>query len=405
VRLLERARESAERFGWPPEKALTSQGLVDLGLAYQQAGNLPGALGAWQTALAQGGLSDELILEQAQALQSRGDYPAALAYWQMLVERQPQNAQAHFQTGLLLAARDPETALASLEQAASLDPGLQDLVSALRQAVVSARYAEDLSYSLLSTGRALALLDRWELAAEAFRQAVLVRPDYAEAWAYYGEALQHLPPPEAGMERSDGLVELQYAAELAPESLAAQTFLALYWLRQSRYDQALEALRGALKAAPDNPSLAAELAGLLAATGDLPGAHQAYQQAADLAPYDPDYPRRLIRFSLEYHYQIEQLALPLARKLVIEGKENPIDLDLMAQVLISQGDLVSAERFLRRAIQADSTYPSARMSLGLLYLLQGNQAAAERELELAISLDPDGPVARQARRLLGVNPN
>jgi thioredoxin-like negative regulator of GroEL len=72
----------------------------------------------------------------------------------------------------------------------------------------------------------------------------------------------------------------------------------------------------------------------------------------------------------------------------------------MAQVLISRGDLPSAERFLARAIQADARYAPARLHLGLVYLLQGRSEEASEQLSLASAIDPGGPTDQQAQRLL-----
>ncbi len=199
---------------------------------------------------------------------------------------------------------------------------------------------------------------------------------------------------------SAGLAELQKAVALDPKSLAAQTFLSLYWIRQGRYDQALETIRAALEMAPDNPVLVAELAAVLAASGDLDQAYQTYQQAAALSPYDPLYLRLQVDFSLQYDYQVAQIALPLARKLVVQDPQDPTNLDLMAQVFIRQGDLVNAERFLLRLLDANPDFAPAHLHLGLLYLLQGDQAAALQELNRTISLAPGSPEAQQAQQLL-----
>jgi tetratricopeptide (TPR) repeat protein len=408
VEFFERAQASAVRFGHPAFQVLSRQGMVALGDAYQQTGNFPAALRQWKTVAASGGLSpDEAIsnsLKIAQGYLAQENFPAAIGFYQYLADLQPGDAQTHYQLGLLLATQDPESALPPLEMAASLDPQLEPPVSSLRRAIFSARFADNLAYTLLVTGRALANLDRWHLAAEAFHQATLARPDYAEAWAYWGEALQHpdgtaaaAPSPPA---KSDGLAELQKAVSLDPKSLAAQTFLSLYWIRLGRYDRALESTRLALQLAPDNPILVAEMAAVLAASGDLDGANRVYQQAVALSPYDPLYLRLQVGFSLEYDYHVGQIALPLARKLVAQDPQDPTDLDLMAQVFIHQGDLVDAERFLRRSLDANPDFAPAHLHLGLLYLLIGHQTAALQELNRTIALAPGSPEARQAQQLL-----
>jgi tetratricopeptide (TPR) repeat protein len=407
VQFFERAQSTAARFGRPTTSALTIEGLMALGDAYQQTGNSSAALRAWKTVAALGGLSrEEAIangLKIAHGYLAQGDYPAAIGFWQYLADLQPQDAQTHFQLGLLLATQDPETALGVLDEAASLDAKLEEPVSSLRSSIMSARFAENPAYTLVLTGRALANLNRWSLAAEAFHQATRLRPDYAEAWAYWGEALQH-PDSTAdaasasGPQSTAGLAELQKAVALDPKSLAAQTLLSIYWVRQGRYEQALETIRTALELAPENPVLVSELASILAVSGDLEQAYRTYQRAAALSPYDPLYLRLQVNFSLRYGYQVAQIALPLARKLVVQDPQNPINLDLMAQVFIRQGDLVNAERFLLRLLEANPDFAPAHLHLGLLYLLQGDQTAAYQELARTISLAPGSPEARQAQQ-------
>ncbi len=121
-------------------------------------------------------------------------------------------------------------------------------------------------------------MDQWELAAEAFYQAVLKRPDFADAWAYLGEARQHTSLPglassDGQRQESDGFSELQTALQLDPGSVAAHTLLAFYWIRQSRFDQALESLGKAVALAPDNPILTSALGEIQASSGDLDGAY------------------------------------------------------------------------------------------------------------------------------------
>ncbi len=119
-----------------------------------------------------------------------------------------------------------------------------------------------------------------------------------------------------------------------------------------------------------------------------------------MSPYDPLYLRLQVSFSLEYDFHVAQIALPLARKLVVQDPQDPTNLDLMAQVFIRQGDLVDAERFLRRALDANPDFAPAHLHLGLIYLLIGNQAAALQELNRTIALAPGSPEARQAEQLI-----
>lgn len=405
VSYLETSLERSGRFNLSLKGHARNATLTLLAEAYLQMGDAAGALEVWKAIARQNGLSQDTAHALAALHLAQADYQAARQTWETFLAQEPQNAQAHYQLGLLLAAYDPETALLHLDQAAGLDPQFAEPAATLRRAVLGARFSGSAAYSLLASGRALASLGNWGLAAEAFRQSVLQQPGYAEAWAYLGEARQHLqgagsPDSAAEAAASDSLFELRTALELDPDSLSAWTFLALYWQRRAEPVRALEAIQRASALDPDNPVLLAQTASIQAEAGDFASAIELYQQAARLTPYDPTYLHQIVRFALDYNYQVEQTALPIARRLLVDHPEDPASLDLMGRVLIYLGDLKSAQKFLFRALQIDPRYPPAHLHLGLTYLLQNDPTAAAGYLQNAQALDPNGPTASQARRLL-----
>lgn len=401
VHYLESSLAQSSRFSLSPKPHARASTMALLAEAYLQMGDAASALEAWEAITSQSGLSLDATRTLAALHLAQADYPAARRAWESLLTQEPQNAQAHYQLGLLLAAYDPEAAVPHLDQAAGLDPQLAGPVAALRRAILGARLSGSSAYSLLASGRALAALGNWGLAAEAFRQAILQQPGYAEAWAYLGEARQHLQNASKVDEApSDGLFELQTALALDPGSLSAWTFLSLYWQRQEEYGRSLEAIQRASAIDPGNPVLLAQMASIQAEAGDLASAYDLYQQAASLSPYDPAYLRQIVRFALDYNYQVEQAALPTARRLLIDRPADPVDLDLMGRVLIYLGDLAGAQKFLIRALQIDPSYAPAHLHLGLSYLLQNDPTAATGHLRTAQALDPDGPSGSQAGRLL-----
>ena len=369
-----------------------------LGVAALQAGQAPQAVLRLQRAAAVGSLSSSGQAALLDAHLALSDYPAAIEDLRRLLSARPGDARRLYQLGLLLAAQRPESALAYLDQAASLDASLKPQVEALRRGIITARVAGDPAYSLLTSGQALAQIEEWELAAEAFRQATLLRPDYAEAWAFLGEARQHLPSGSAAA--AQGLAALQTALEIDPGSLSANTLLAVYWRRQEEFGKALQAIQSAIRLDPSNPVLRAEAGSLLGIQGDLAAGLESYQQAVSLAPADPEYLRLLAGFGLQYKYEVLEVALPAARQALALAPQDPANLDLMAQVMLALDDRVSAGRFLQRALQAGGNTPSVHLHLGQLHLANGDMAAAKDELALAISLEPQGPAAGHARRLM-----
>jgi tetratricopeptide (TPR) repeat protein len=373
---------------------LSADDLLALGDACQGAGDLNCAVLAWGQI--QPGNPDILRKLLAAHRQQR-DYPAAAADLQALVGLYPTDAALRYQLGLLLAALQPEAALAHLAQAAELDPNLAEAYHKVESAVNTARRVDDPAYTLLSSGRALASLEQWELAAEAFRQATLRRPEYAEAWAFLGEARQHLGDADTLRRAQD---DLERAFSLDPSSVAASTMLALYWQRQEQYDRALEYLLQAARLDPSNPTLQAQVGGTRAILGDLQAGLEAYQQAVSLAPADPTYYRLLAGFSIKYEYRLREVGLPAARQAVLLAPDDPACLDTLGQVFFLLGDADSAERFYDRALEANTTYAPAHLHLGLVYLQQGNSKGAVDQFTLAARLAPGTPTAEQAQRLL-----
>jgi len=378
-----------------PLERLSLQGRLDLGDAYLQTGNLGAAIQVWQSAASAGNASPDLYQRLWQAHLTAGDYLNAIENLRLLTVLQPEQASLRYQLGLLLATQNPEAALPHLVQSAELDSGFKSAAGSLQRSIRSARLAEDPAYLLLAAGRGLASLGEWNLAAEAFRQAIETHQDYAEAWAYLGEARQHVDPGQEA-----GYPELQRALELDPQSLSAHIFLSLYWQRHERYELAQESLQQAINVDVENPVLHTELGNLTAIQGDLVSALESYQRAIVLAPNDPAFRRYLVNFCLKYEYQLRTVGLQAARQAVILDSGDPANLDAMAQVLIKLDDQVNAERFLQRAIQSDPNFAPAHLHLGLVFLFQGQERRAYQEFNLARSLSEGTATAVQAERLL-----
>jgi tetratricopeptide (TPR) repeat protein len=375
---------------------LSPAGQIALGDAYLENGEKTTAIQAWETAMRISEPSVEVYTRLLDTHLALKDYPASINDLQALIALQPANAELRYRLGLLLTTQQPEAALAHLVQAAELDPSLSQATQTVVRGVRAARLVDDPAYSKLEAGRALASIGEWELALEAFYQSTQDQPDYTDAWAFLGEARQHVTDPDLDRALSD----LEKALELDPTSLTANTFLALYWGRRGDYDQALDYLTNAANIFPENPAIQVELANTYALLGDLDAAYQAHQNAIEMAPRDPTFLRLMAAFSIKHDYDVHQIGLPAARQAVILAPDGPAELDTMAQVLISLSDTGSAERFLQRALDANPDYAPAHLHLGIIYALNGDIKLARQKFELAISLAPGTPTAEQAQRLL-----
>jgi tetratricopeptide (TPR) repeat protein len=379
------------------QNSLSPTGQISLGDAYAGSGDQMAAARAWQRALQAQGPSEALLSKLLETHRTLGDYPAAIADLQALTSLRPADAALRYQLGLFLATQRPEAALAHLAQAAELDPSLNAKAQELIGRIRSAGLSGDLAQTLFESGRGLASIGEWELALEAFRQTTVARPDFADAWAFLGEARQHVedfslnPVPP---------LELEKALSLEPASLSANTLMALFYQRHARFDQAVEYLHKVTELYPQNPALQVELGEALALSGDLEAALQAYQQAVVLAPNDPAYHRQLAGFCVRYEYRLREIGLTAARQAVLLDPQGPDSLDVLGQALFVLGDLANAERFYLRALEAYPEHTSALLHLGLVYMLQGERQRARQEWSRVISLAPGTSAAEQAQRLI-----
>ena len=378
---------------------LTPDDLVMLGDAYQQSGDAYMAEAIWRrvTELEK---SRPAYQRLADLYLQRKDFAEAANNLREILLLDPSDANLYYQIGLLYTVSDPEAALPFLSQAAEISPTLAPRAKTLYNKIRTAHLFDEPAYTSLTAGRELANLGEWELANEAFLHATQLRPDYAEAWAFLGEAIQHLATQSDADASYAGLPELQQALRLDPNSVLANTFMGLYWERQEDYSQAQQYLNNAIALDPQNPILYSELGNTLAKTGDLPSAQIAYETAIQLAPNDPLYYRILTEYALQHQIQLRELALPAARQAVILSPNDPRSLDLMAQTLLMLEDYHSAERFSLRTLQADPNYSPAFLHLGVIYLFLGDPQSAHQWLSLARATEPDSSTSEQASRLL-----
>lgn len=385
--------DAASRIG-----SLSPQSLSMLGDAYFDQGENQEAILSWQKALDSGADSIEILTRLASAHRELQDYVYAAQILKELVAIRPNDAGLNYQLGILMAAIEPDSAPVYLGQAAGLDNQLASPAQKIRRSILTARLSDEKAYTFLASGRALASQDEWELAAEAFRRATLERPDFSEAWAFLGEACQHISPAPEGDQRC--LSHLEEAIRLDPDSIASNTFLALYWQRNGQIEMALEYLQMVAALDPANPAFPAEVGGLLSEMGDLPAAQTAYQQAIDLAPTDPLYWRLMAEFAIYNKIQLRELALPAAEQAVQLNDKDPHSLMVLGNTYYLLEEYEKAEQYLLETLSLDPDFAPAHLHLGMNYLLQGDVRMAAQELEQARALAPGSAIADQVDRLL-----
>ncbi len=321
-----------------------------------------------------------------------GNFAGAIYYWRANIALEPENSAAHYALGLLLTATTPDKALPELMQAVNLNPDLDIPVQSLRNALNTAFLSDDLAYQFVVSGRALGALGEWDLAIEAFHNAIMERLNYAEAWAWLGEAEQ-----QQGL---DGKFEIDQALVYEPESAMVQGLYGMYLQRLGQPNTALAAFQKAADLEPSNPGWQMALGSAAEQIGDLVAAYGYYVQAVELAPEDASTWRALVTFSVTNDVDVEVTGLPAVRKLIDLAPTDWRSYDLAGQAEFLLEDYTTAKTYLQKAILMSPTQASPALHLGMVYLQTIDRISAYTYLNLARTLDPDGLYGWQAGRLL-----
>jgi len=304
----------------------------------------------------------------------------------------PSDAYAAYRLGMLRMLSTPENAVDELNRASTLNPEVDSAVQTLTFAVAVAETQSDPSMKKVVIGQAFGLVQDWELAQEAFNQAVQLDETNAEAWAWLGEAKQQ--------NGQSGAVELDQALRLDRQSVNVRALRALYWNRQQKFEKMLEEYLLAAQIEPQNPRWQASLGDTYTKLGDLVSALAAHQRAVELAPTDAEYWRLLAVFCAENAVQVEEIGLPAAQQAYTIAPNNPTVLDALGHSYFLTSRFASAEKTLMQAIEIDPGYFPAYIHIALTYLSQGNQPAAYNALTFVRDADESGAYASVANQLL-----
>ena len=377
---------------------LSEEGWGWLGSSYLSLGEVDSAIEVLQRGL-QTHEAPMLHGLLAFAYRQKKDWPAERAALEAQLRLDPNGGDvyARYRLGLLLSVLEPEQALTDLMLASSLNPEFDPAVQTLRTALNLSATQPDASEQMIHIGRALGLVQEWDLAVAAFEKAIALNAENAEAWAWLGEAKQQSAQSDA---ENIGLAELNQAVLLDHESVTVRALRGLYWRRQEKYPQMLAEYLLAAEYDPTNPAWQAEIGNAYIKRGDLVSALAAYQHATELAPDDPTYWRLLAVFCAENTIHMEDIGLPAAEKAVELAPNDPLTLDALGWAYLSSGRFANAENIFVDLITRFPDHLQAHIHLALTYLSMGDRDAAFEKLNEVKNMDPAGPYGQEAGRLL-----
>lgn len=371
---------------------LSEQGWIILGYSYANTDDLPSALQAYQHGL-QFYDSAYLYAGLASVYREQKEWQAERDALKNQLRLDISDAYAHYRLGLLLTLLEPEQALSELMLATSLNPEVDSAMQTLRAALNLSATQPDASQQMLTIGRALGLVQEWDLSIAAFDKATQINPENAEAWAWLGEAKQQIG--------QDGSVDLDQALLLDHTSASVHALRALYWNRQEKYNKMLVEYLLAASSDPANPAWQASIGDAYFKLGDLAAALTAYQRAAELAPNESTYWRLLSVFCAENGVRVEDIGLPAARQAVALAPNDPFALDALGWSYLSSGRFANAEGTLSDVVERFPHHFPAHIHLALTYLMQGKRVDAYNSLTYVRDEDQSGVYRDKADQLLG----
>lgn len=208
-------------------------------------------------------------LKTAWQLFKSGDWNAAVGRFRAILERDPDNAQAHLRLGRVLAARGEAAAEFHLRRAEALAPDVAPRVALGDHLVRARRWDEAITMfeaALVLDARCIAALlgmakirireKRHSAGYALFDRVLEIDPCHAEAWARYSKALN-----------DHAIRVLERAPEFEghdPEQAASHRRLA-----HELNDKALSAARRACDLEPASAKASRALAGALATAGQF----------------------------------------------------------------------------------------------------------------------------------------
>ena len=370
---------------------LSAEGWMWLGYSYYQLGDFPSSVNALEESLRLDPLPSAYNM-LALIYRQQKNWAAEQDMLEKQIQLDGGSIYAYYRLGLLLTVMEPEQALTNLMLASSLDPEYDPAVQTLRAALNLSSTQPDASQKMVTIGRALGLVQEWDLSLAAFEKAIALDAENAEAWVWLGEAKQ-----QTG---GDGRAELDQALALDHTSVVVRALRGLYWNRQEKYPQMLAEYLQAAETEPSNPAWQAELGNAYIKNGDLIAALAAYKRATELAPNESTYWRLLAVFCAENVVYLDDVGLPAAQKAVDLAPDDPSALDALGWAYLSSGRYASAEQTLSDVVARFPNYLPAHIHLAQTYLAQGNRTAAFDKLSYVQSADPNGADGKTAKQLL-----
>jgi len=310
------------------------------------------------------------LLKEGKEAEAQGRFSAALADYEAALRFEPGNAQITLQIGLLKGeAGDFAGAVNAFKQALKIQPNFAE-----------AHY--NLGLALIANAKNLPV---WTQALTEFKAALASRPDYSQALNMAGVCLL-----ESG-NAAAAIPELKAALKADPHSGQIHFNLGRALEASGDTTNALTEYEAAVQDKKPFPEAESALGNLLLTKGSVQEATENFKAAVAADPDDQGARYRLARaLRAEGKSAEAKLELKQAAMLIQKQSDSIMSIHLSNESLdhAKSGDLSGAIQSARKALWLDPENAIADYNLGLLLADSGNLNASIFEIRKAISLAP-----------------
>jgi len=367
-------------------KPLSVEQSIWLGQIYWDTNQSDKAYATWQSVTNASKISIEELQKLVQIQQLRNDWYGAYLTLLRWYEVDPSDKAIIRPLTFSQILFDPDNAITTIKN--SYNVNLQPLIPEIELILKE----ENPVYQVILSGNLLASIEEWGYAKAAFTYATRLDPQYAEAWALYGNAIN-----QTG---GDGYSALNKALQLSPQSSMVNALVASYWRMQNDYSKSIEIYKNLAKQEPENVLWQLEMANTYVQLGDLDKAFQAYTMTTKMEPGNSSNWVRLARFSGEFRVNIQEYGLPAARQAILLDEKNWEAHDTLGWLYLILEDYSSAERFLMSAYKYSPEEALVNLHLGQLFYLLKNPELSTFFLKRSIEFSSDDQITRLAEKFL-----
>ncbi|MBI4719290.1 MAG: tetratricopeptide repeat protein [Planctomycetes bacterium] len=299
------------------------------------------------------------------------DYHSDLAMWNDVAAKHPENPRAHDNLGTIHDAMGRR----------------EDAVRHYREAL---RLKPDYANARYNLGSVLIKMGRFEEGIAEYRETQRIDPLHPLVRISLGDAL-------ARQGRLDeGVAELRAVLRSDARNPLAWYFLGNALSELGRFDEALQSYREALRINPHYAEAHYSIGNAMLRQGRLEEAIAAYQESLRIDPRQASTHNNLGN-ALQRQNRLEEAVRAYQQAVDLNPGHANAHTNL-GNILRQQGKLDEALAAYRAAVAANPGHATAFYGLGLVLEQQGKTADAIRALQESVRLNPGGTEAREALR-------